>query len=80
MGIAVIVFAQFAHLCLGAKVNLEVSLPYPIMGTLFFFFLFAGHIICPYWLRPIPKSGKSEVPVFPICRSELSSSLLSKEN
>lgn len=48
MGIAVIAFAQFAHLCFGAKVNLEVSLPHPIMGTLFFFFLFARHIICPY--------------------------------
>lgn len=38
MGIAVIAFAQFAHLCFGAKVNLEVSLPHPIMGPLFFFF------------------------------------------
>ena len=39
MGIAVIAFAQFAHLCFGAKVNLGVSLPYPIMGPLFFFII-----------------------------------------
>ena len=64
MGIAVIAFAQFAHLCFGAKVNLEVSLPYPIMGTLLFFFSFCSSyylslstVLWLSWLMPIPTSA-----------------------
>ena len=64
MGIAVITFAQFAHLCFGAKVNLGVSLPYPIMGTLFFFYSFLSLLVDAYSeIREEQGAGFSDLQV-----------------